>query len=89
MKYQSIFDAFTPASIFILVAAVPLAAVLIVACTPDEELRDAVRERAREDLVTIKPRSGVECYVLRGATATNPRTMSCVAISTPNAQEAR
>ena len=89
MKYQSILETFTPASIFILVMAVPISAVLISACvTSDEELRDGARERAREDLVTIKPRPGVECYVLRGATAANPRSMSCVTI--PNTtQEAR
>jgi hypothetical protein len=32
----------------------------------------------QEDMVTLSPRPGVECYIIRGHTPTDPRAMSCV-----------
>ena len=82
---MSLLRSIHPSTLIIVLGAIPLVAILFTACTvSDEEMRDNARERAREDMVTVKPRPGVECYILRGSTSSNPRSMSCVAV-----QEAR
>ena len=48
---------------------------------PENEHRSRVAETTQESVITIRPRADVECYVLPGASSTNPRTMSCVLIS--------
>ena len=64
----------------------PLSAALFIACsqpsTPEEKIAydEKYADHAREDLMTISPRPGVECYILRGNRQTEPRTMSCVVI---------
>jgi hypothetical protein len=64
----------------------PLSATIFVACsqpsTPEEKIAftEQYAEWTKEDLLTISPRTGVECYVLRGNRQTEPRTMSCVVI---------
>ncbi len=60
--------------------ALPLGAGGIIACTtPNEgEMDRRYAEHARESLVVISPRSGVECYILRGSGSGTPRAMSCV-----------
>lgn len=37
-------------------------------------------EKMAEMIVTVKPRPGVECYILRGSTTISPRSMSCVTV---------
>ena len=60
---------------------IPLVAVLISACTTsDAERLEAVTTLAQENLVTITPRPGVECYVVPGFSTLNPRVMSCVVL---------
>ena len=68
--------------------AMPLTAALLTACsnpsTPEEKAVSDERHAAwlKEDMVTLSPRSGVECYVIRGSSSSSPRTMSCVVIPT-------
>jgi len=64
----------------------PAVAVIGVACTqpntPEEKVAHDERfaDSAREDMVTVSPRPGVECYILRGRHGTEPRVMSCVVL---------
>jgi hypothetical protein len=62
--------------------AMPLAAALLTSCskTPEEKTESDARyvETAKEDMVILTPRPGVECYVLRGYGSGTPRVMSCV-----------
>jgi hypothetical protein len=64
----------------------PLVATLITACsepsTPEEKAVSDERHAAwiKEDMVTLSPRPGVECYVVRGSSSSSPRTMSCVTL---------
>ncbi len=64
--------------------AMPLAATLLTACaqpdTPEAKTAADNRyaEQLKEDLTVVSPRPGVECYVLRGYSAANPRIMSCI-----------
>lgn len=61
--------------------AIPLIAVLISACTTsDAERRERTTSVAEEELITIKPRAGVECYIIPGFSSLNPRVMSCVVL---------
>ena len=68
--------------------AMPLAATLLTACskpdTPEEKVVSDERHAAwlKEDMVTLSPRPGVECYILRGHGSGTPRVMSCVVIPT-------
>jgi hypothetical protein len=68
----------------------PLSAALFIACsepsTPEEKIAydEKYADHAREDLMTISPRPGVECYILRGNRQTEPRTMSCVVLPKEN-----
>ena len=68
--------------------AMPLAAALLTACskpdTPEEKAVSDERHAAwlKEDMVTLSPRPGVECYILRGHGSGTPRVMSCVVIPT-------
>jgi len=59
---------------------VPLTAGGIVACTTpsDEELDKRYAEQAKENIVVISPRPGVECYILRSQSGHDPRVMSCI-----------
>ena len=65
---------------------VPLVGALFTACvhpsTPEEkaEMNSQYAENIKDEIVTLSPRPGVECYVLRGASTMNTRTMSCVVI---------
>jgi hypothetical protein len=66
--------------------AMPLAATLFVACsqpsTPEERAEASSDYAAglKENLAILTPRPGVECYVVRGFSAANPRLMSCVVL---------
>ena len=61
--------------------AIPLVGTLISACTTsDTERLEAATTSAQENLVTITPRPGVECYVVPGFSTLNPRVMSCVVL---------
>jgi hypothetical protein len=66
----------------------PLTATIFVACsvpsTPEEkaEASSDYVTGLKEDLAILTPRPGVECYVVRGFSAANPRLMSCVVIPT-------
>ena len=50
--------------------------------TPEEKVAydESYVDRAKEDMVTVSPRPGVECYILRGRHGTEPRVMSCVVL---------
>jgi hypothetical protein len=63
-----------------IILAIPLVAGGIVACTtPSEgEMDKRYAEHAKENLVVVSPRPGVECYILRGSGSGAPRAMSCV-----------
>ena len=52
--------------------------------TPEEKAvyNETYSERAKEDMVVVSPRPGVECYILRGRHSVEPRVMSCVNLST-------
>lgn len=64
----------------------PLGGTILAACsmpnTPEEKAEAASNYAAdlKEDLTVLTPRPGVECYVVRGFSAANPRLMSCVVI---------
>ena len=66
----------------------PLGGTILAACsipnTPEEKAEAASNYAAdlKEDLTVLTPRPGVECYVVRGFSAANPRLMSCVVIPT-------
>lgn len=61
--------------------AIPLVATLISACTTsDTERLEEATTLAQENLITVKPRPGVECYIVRGSSTLNPRVMSCVVL---------
>jgi len=66
--------------------ALPLGGTILAACsipnTPEEKAEAATNYAAdlKEDLTILTPRPGVECYVVRGFSAANPRLMSCVVI---------
>ena len=47
--------------------------------TPETQAR-ALEEAVNEDMVVIKPRPGVECYILRSRRTDVPHAMSCVTI---------
>jgi hypothetical protein len=56
-----------------------LASVILACATPsDEEMDRRYAESAKERIVTVSPRPGVECYILRGDGGSSPRVMSCV-----------
>ena len=67
--------------------AMPLAAALLTACskpdTPEEKAVSDERHAAwlKEDMVTLSPRPGVECYVFHGYGSASPRIISCVAVA--------
>jgi hypothetical protein len=75
---------FRNVSIFLF--AMPVLGVIFAACsqpnTPEEKTTVDTRfiEQAKEDLLVLTPRPGVECYVLRGYGSGTPRTMSCVTL---------
>lgn len=66
--------------------ALPVGAICMAACsgpsTPEEKVvYDAsYTDRAKEDMVVLTPRPGVECYILRGRHSVEPRVMSCVVL---------
>ncbi len=74
-----VFEVFSIGTGLLLVAAVVQGCDQTVALRPDDP-QDAYVAQINKDLVTFSPRSGVECYVIRGQGPTNPRTMSCVAL---------
>ena len=68
-----------------IIIGIPLLATLAVSCTkpsPDEkaEVDSGYAANLKEETVTFSPRPGVECYVIRGYSNTNPRVMSCVVL---------
>lgn len=67
--------------------AMPLAAALLSSCvkaTPEEKA--AAEERVvgwlKDDLVTLSPKPGVECYVLRSRRSDVANAMSCIVLPT-------
>jgi hypothetical protein len=66
--------------------ALPVGAICMAACSgpssPEEKVvYDAsYTDRAKEDMVVLSPRPGVECYILRGRHSVEPRSMSCVVV---------
>jgi hypothetical protein len=56
--------------------------------TPEEKVvYDAsYTDRAKEDMVVLSPRPGVECYILRGRHSVEPRVMSCVVLPVTTGQ---
>ena len=66
-------------------ASIPVLALVINACdssTPEEraEANAQYADSLKAEMSSFSPRDGVECYVLRGYSSTNPRTMSCVTV---------
>jgi hypothetical protein len=67
-----------------IIIAVPVFGILISSCggpeTPEEKVEVDMQyaEKIKSEIVVFSPRPGVECYVLRGYSSTNPRLMSCV-----------
>ena len=80
------FDRHFPAFFCALIMFPLPVALLIGACsgeaTPDEKaaLDKGYADNVKEEIVTLSPRPGVECYVLRGHGSVTPRVMSCVAL---------
>jgi hypothetical protein len=66
--------------------SLPIGGTILAACsmpnTPEEKAEAASNYAAdlKEDLTVLAPRPGVECYVVRGFSAANPRLMSCVVL---------
>jgi hypothetical protein len=66
--------------------SLPIVGTILAACsvpnTPEEKAEAASNYAAdlKEDLTVLTPRPGVECYVVRGFSAANPRLMSCVVL---------
>ena len=66
--------------------SLPIGGTILAACsvpnTPEEKAEAASDYAAelKEDLTILAPRPGVECYVVRGFSAANPRLMSCVVL---------
>jgi len=64
----------------------PLGGTILASCsmpnTPEEKAEAASDYAAglKEDMTILTPRPGVECYVVRGFSAANPRLMSCVKV---------
>jgi hypothetical protein len=73
-------------NVFVLLLSLPIVGLLFVACsgpdTPEEKAAydESYSNRAKEDMITVSPRPGVECYILRGRHNTEPRVMSCVTL---------
>ena len=64
-----------------IVAPITVGLILNACSTGDKAEADATySNEVSEDIVTVSPRPGVECYVLRGWSSTNPRSMSCVTL---------
>jgi len=70
----------------IIILSLATGGVFFAACsgpdTPEEKAAydESYSERAKEDMVVVSPRPGVECYILRGRHNTEPRVMSCVTL---------
>jgi hypothetical protein len=68
--------------------SLPIVGTILAACsvpnTPEEKAEASSDYAAgiKEDLAILTPRPGVECYVVRGFSAANPRLMSCVVLPT-------
>jgi len=66
--------------------SLPIGGTILAACsmpnTPEEKAEAASDYAAglKEDMTILTPRPGVECYVVRGFSAANPRLMSCVKV---------
>jgi hypothetical protein len=66
--------------------SLPIGGTILAACsmpnTPEEKAEVASDYAAglKENLAILTPRPGVECYVVRGFSAANPRLMSCVVL---------
>ncbi len=75
-----VFEVFAIGTGLLIVAAVVQGCEKSPTLRPDDP-QDAYVAQINKDLVTFSPRSGVECYVIRGQGPTNPRTMSCVAMT--------
>lgn len=64
----------------------PIVAVTLQACndnkTPEERAESNAQyaDSLKVEMTSFSPRDGVECYVIRGYNAMNPRTMSCVVL---------
>jgi len=43
-----------------------------------KEMNEIRAEGIKDDMTTVSPRPGVECYILRAHSSAEPRTMSCV-----------
>lgn len=79
-------DRHLPLVFGLILFSLPVGAICIAACsmpnTPEEKAEAASDYAAglKEDLTILIPRPGVECYVVRGFSAANPRLMSCVVL---------
>ena len=62
------------------IALLPLGALISACTTSDAERREQTTSTAVEELITITPRAGVECYIIPGFSSLNPRVMSCVVL---------
>lgn len=61
--------------------ATPIVAALISACTTtDAEAQEHEISRAKDEIIIITPRPGVECYLRRGTSSYNTQVMSCVVL---------
>ena len=64
--------------------SLPIGGTILAACsvpnTPEEKAAEVnlYTEQVKGELASFSPRPGVECYVLRGYSAANPRVMSCI-----------
>ena len=72
-------------AIGILIGAMILFVLLLIlgvaVATPRADLDEEMINDLHDNMVMLTPREGVECYVVRGRSAENPRMMSCVAIA--------
>jgi hypothetical protein len=76
-----VFEVFTVGMVLLISASVLQGCEQPPTLRPDDP-QDAYVTQVNKDLVKFSPRSGVECYVLRGQGPTNPRAMSCVTLPT-------
>jgi hypothetical protein len=71
----------------IIILSLAMGGIFFAACsgpdTPEEKAayNETYSDRAKEDMIVVSPRPGVECYILRGRHNTEPRVMSCVVLT--------
>ena len=86
MRASFLDDRIFPLHVMGILIALPAFALIFGACsqpsTPEEKAERSERfaEHIKEEMVTITPRPGVECYVIRGYSSSAPRAISCITL---------